>query len=116
MQNTIDVFVSYVYRTSRKKEVRGDASVALIVQDGVEVPEKPSRSMIEAVRRYLSDAHQVKQNQITIQFLTRLEPEVMYVPEENDMGAVPESGGEAGSEASDGGGDVQQEQREGNHG
>lgn len=81
MQNTLDIFVSYVYRTNRKKEIRGDMAVALIVQDGVDVPGGISRSMIDAVRKYLADVHQIKIEKINILNLVRLEPEVEYVTE-----------------------------------
>ena len=98
MQNQIDTFVSYVYRTSRKKEIRGDASIALLVQEGYEAPPGGllTRSMVEALRKYLSEQHQVKPEQITIQNIVRLHPEVVNVPEQEGEGDGEVRHGEVG--------------------
>ena len=81
MENKIDLFVSYSYRTSRKKSIEDDAFVGLMVQEGFEIPDGLTRSMITELRKYLAGQHQVKVDQITIQNIVRLEPEVMDVPE-----------------------------------
>jgi hypothetical protein len=94
MQNHVDMFISYVYRTGRKKENRGDAFVGLLVQEGYEIPDGLTRSMITELRKYLANQHQVKPDRITIQNVVRLNPEVTSVPSENDSGVqrggVPE--------------------------
>jgi hypothetical protein len=85
MENKIDLFVSYSYRTRRNKENKDDAYVGLIVQEGYEVPERPTRSMIESLRNYLAGQNQVKPNQIRIENIIRLEPEVIDVPEQESQ-------------------------------
>jgi len=73
----IDLFVSYSYRTGRNKEHRDDAAVGLMVQggEGVVVPEGITRGMIEPLRQYLADAHQVKPNQVRLENIIRLQLE-----------------------------------------
>lgn len=88
MQHKIDFFVSYSFRTSRKKEIKDDAYVGLMVRDGHEVPERPTRSMIEALRMYLSGQHQVKPTNIRIENIIRLDPDVTEVPD-GDKDSVP---------------------------
>ena len=86
MENKIDLFVSYSYRTSRKKSIEDDAFVGLMVQEGFEIPDGLTRSMITELRKYLAGQHQVKVDQITIQNIVRLDPEeVIDVPERGDQ-------------------------------
>lgn len=99
MQSSIDFFVSYSYRTSRKKEVRDDAYIGMMVADGYEAPSGLSRGMIEQLRGYLSRQHQVAPGHIRIINIVRLEPEGVYVPDRGEVdsdvrhGVVPQDTG-----------------------
>ena len=85
-RNAVDFFVSYTYRSGRKKSMSDDAFIGLLVQDGFEIPDGLTRGMISEVRKYLANQHQVKPSQVTINNVVRLTPEVMDVPERERTG------------------------------
>ena len=84
----IDLFVSYDYRGAGKKWIKADGMVSLVVAPGQKtwVPNVGvTRDMIEGVRLYVAQQHEVKAMDVHIKNVIRLE-----LPEEQDEGPVQE--------------------------